>query len=165
MSIKHTNEIDCKNGNDYWMKALAKEMYDVGVTFKILAPGQFPPKGWQKVTSHLVWDVKMDFMCKARWGLDGHKTPDPEGSTFAGVVSRESIWIAFLYAALNGLDVFAADIWNTYLQAPSLRKDNIVCGPEFGLENIGWIALIHWALYGGKTTRRDFWNHVRSCMD
>ena len=146
------------------MKVLTKEMYDVGVAFEILSPGQFLPKGWHKVTGHLVWDVKMDFTHKARWVLDGHKTPDPEGLTFAGVVSRESIWIAFLYAALNGLDVFVADIQNAYLQAPSWRKDYIVCGPEFGFVNIGWIALIHWALYGGKTARRDFRNHLRSCM-
>ena len=84
--------------------------------------------------------------------------------TFAGVLSSESMQIAFLYAALNGLDVFAADIQNVYLQAPSSRKDYIVCGPEFGLENIGQIALIHRALYGGKTARRDFQNHLRSCM-
>ena len=46
MNIEHTKEIDRKNGNDYWMKALAKEMYDVGVAFEILSPGQFLPKHW-----------------------------------------------------------------------------------------------------------------------
>ena len=65
--------------------------------------------------------------------LDGHKTPDPIGSTYAGVVSRESVRIVFTYAALNGLDVFAADIRNAYLQAPSSQKDFIICGEEFGL--------------------------------
>ena len=139
-------------------------MYDVGLAFKIFTPGQSPPKGWHKVTCHLVWDMKMDFTCGDRWVLDRHRTLDPDGSTFAGVMSRESIRIAFLYAALNGLDVFAADIQNAYLQAPSSRKDYIVCGPEFGLQNVGWIALIHRALYGGKTTAKDFRNHLRSCM-
>ena len=106
----------------------------------------------------------MDFTRKARWALDGHKTPDPIGSTFAGVVSRESIRIAFTYAALNDLRVFAADVRNTYLQAPSSQKDYVVCGPEFGIENIGKVALIHRALYGGKSAGRDFRNHLRSCM-
>ena len=69
--------------------------------------------------------------------LDGHKTPDPIGSTYAGVVSSESICIAFTYAALNGLDIYAADIRNAYLQAPSSQKHYIICGPEFGLENEG----------------------------
>ena len=163
-SVEHAKELDRKNGDDYWMKALAKEMYNVGVAFEILEPGQPPPKGWHKVTGHLVWDVKMDFTRKAKWVLDGHKTPDPEGSTFAGVVSRESVRISFTYAALNGLDVFAADIRNAYLQAPSSRKDYIICGPEFRLENVGRVALIHRALYGGKTAGKDFRNHLRSCM-
>jgi hypothetical protein len=116
------------------------------------------------VTGHLVWDVKMDFTRKARWVLDGHLTPSPIGSTYAGVVSRESVRIAFTYAALNGLDVFAADIRSAYIQAPSSCKDYIICGPEFGIENIGRVALIWRALYGGKTAGRDFRNHLRSCM-
>ena len=93
-------------------------------------------------------------------GPGGHKTPDPDGSTFASVVSRESVRIAFTYAALNGLDVFATDIQNTYLQAPSSRKDYIICGSEFGIENIGKVALIHRALYGGKTAGKDFRSHL-----
>jgi hypothetical protein len=80
------------------------------------------------------------------------------------VVSRKSVRIAFRYAALNGLDVFAADIRNTYIQAPSSCKDYIICGPEFGIENVGRVALIWRALYGGKTAGRDFRNHLRSCM-
>jgi hypothetical protein len=65
---------------------------------------------------------------------------------------------------LNGLDVFAPDIRNAYLQAPSSQKDYIICGVEFGLENVGKVALIHRALYGGKAAGRDFRNHLRSCM-
>ena len=97
--------------------------------------------------------------------LDGHKTLDPIGSTYAGVVSRESVQIALSYAALNDRDVFAADIWNAYLQAPSSQKDYIICGPEFGVKNIGQTVLIHRALYGGKAAGRDFRNHLRSCME
>ena len=163
-SVEHAKELDRTNGNTFWMDALNKEMYNVGVAFEVLDEGQQAPKGWSKVTGHIVWDVKMDFTRKARWVLDGHKTPDPDGSTYAGVVSRESVRIALTYAALNELDVFAADIRNAYLQAPSSQKDYIVCGPEFGLENQGKVALIHRALYGGKSAGRDFRNHLRSCM-
>ncbi len=108
------------------------------------------PPGWKKVTGHLVWDLKMDFTRKARWVLDGHKTPNPIGSTYAGVVSRESVRIAFTYAALNGVDICAADIRNAYLQAPSSCKDYIVCGPEFGLENVRKFALIYRACTVGS---------------
>ena len=79
-------------------------------------------------------------------------------------MSRESVRIAFTYAALTGLDVCAGDIRNAYLQAPSSQKDYIICEPEFGLENVGRVALIHRALYGGKSAGRDFRNHLRSCM-
>ena len=63
------------------------------------------------------------------------------------MVSRESVRICLTYAALNGLDVTGVDIWNAYLQVPSFQKDYIVCGPEFGLENIGKKALIQRAVY------------------
>ena len=163
-SVEHAYQIDAKNGNTFWRDAIKKEMTNVGIAFEVLEEGLSAPPGWHKVTGHLVFDVKMDFTRKARWVLDGHKTPDPVGSTYAGVVSRESVRIAFTYAALNGLDVFAADIQNAYLQAPSSQKDYIVCGIEFGLENVGKVALIHRALYGGKAAGRDFRNHLRSCM-
>ena len=135
--VKHAYEIDARNGNTLQRDALKKEMYNVRVAFEVLDVGVHAPHRWKQVTGHLVWDVKMDFTRKARWVLDGHKTLDPFGSTYAGVVSRESVQITLTYAALNNLDVFAADIRNAYLQAPSSQKDYIICGPEFGVENIG----------------------------
>jgi hypothetical protein len=56
------------------------------------------------------------------------------------------------------------DIQNAYLQAPSSEKHFIVCGPDFGTENVGRVALIRRALYGGKVAGRDFWHHLRECM-
>ena len=163
-SVDHAMEIDRKNGNRKLKDALTLEMFNVGVAFEILEEGQAAPQGWNKAPGHLIWDVKMDDTRKARWVLDGHKTPDPIRSTFTGVVSWESVQIAFTYAALNDLQVFAANIRNPYLQVPSSQKDYVVCGPEFGIENIGKVALIHRALYGGKSAGRDFRNHLRSCM-
>eukprot|EP00957_Ditylum_brightwellii_P131219 10008170-Ditylum_brightwellii.AAC.1 len=60
-------------------------MTNIGIAFEILPDGQSAPVGWSKVTGHLVWDVKMDFTCKARWVLDGHKTPNANISTYTGV--------------------------------------------------------------------------------
>ena len=143
-----------------WRRAIDKEMTNVGIAFEVLNNEKRAPPGWRKVTGHIIFDVKMDFTRKARWVLDGHKTPPVTGSTYAGVVSRESVRIMLTYAALNGLEVYAADIQNAYLQAPSSQKDYVICGPEFGLENVGKIALIHRALYGGKAAGRDFRNHL-----
>ena len=135
-----------------------------GVAFEILEEEEPTPIGWSKATGHLVWDVKMDFTRKARWVKDGHKTADPLGSNYAGVVSRESVRIAFTYAALNDLDIWACDVQNAYIQAPSSEKHYIVCGAEFG-DHVGKRALIRRALYGGKSAGRDYWLHLRSCME
>ena len=64
----------------------------------------------------------MNFTRKAIWFLDGHKTSNLVISTHAGVVLCESARIAFTYATLKDLDLFAADVRNTYLQAPSSHR-------------------------------------------
>ena len=66
--------------------------------------GDRPPPGYTESSGHFIFDVKMDFICKARYVKDGHLSPDTLDSNFAGVVSRESVRIAFTCAALNGLE-------------------------------------------------------------
>ena len=127
--------------------------------------GDKPPVGYTTSSGHLIFDFKMDFTRKARWVKDGHLTPDAIDSNFAGVVSRESVRIAFTYAALNGLDVCATDIKAAYLQAPTSEKNYIICGKEFPLEYQNRIGVIRRALYGGKYTGSDYWKHMQSCMD
>jgi len=70
--------------------------------------------------------MKLDFTRKVRWVKDGYKTADPVGTNYAGIVSRDSVQIAFTYAAMNDLEVCAADIQNAYLQAPSSEKHYII---------------------------------------
>ena len=106
----------------------------------------------------------MDLTRKARWVKDGHRTPDPETSSYAGVVSQESICICLTRAGLHGIPVWAADIKNTYLSAPTSEKHYVRCGPEFRLENAGRYALITRAFYGEKAAGRDYWHYLRSVM-
>ena len=164
-SIKESFALDAKNGNTFWRDALKKEMTNLKVAFDILEKNQELPEGFTKASGHLVWDVRMTLERKCRWVKDGHRTPEPTWSTYAGVVSRESVRIALTYAALNDLDVFGADIQNAYLQAPSSEKHYIICGEEFGLENVGKRAIIVRALYGGKSAGADYWRHVRQAME
>ena len=42
--------------------------------------------------------------------------------TYSSVVSRESVRITFLIAALNELEVWVEDIQNAYLNAPAKEK-------------------------------------------
>ena len=101
-------------------------MSNIRVAFEILPKNVPTPDGYSKSSGHPAW------------------------STFADIESQDSVRIAFTYAALNGLDVKAADIHNTYLQAPASEKHYIICGSEFWIENIDKVALIRRALYGGK---------------
>ncbi len=164
-SVIDAYELDRINDNDLWRKAIAKEMENMSIAFEIMDDDEVLPSGYKPASCHLIFDVKMDFTRKARYVLDGHRTANPENSAYARVVSQESVRIALTYVVLNNVDVCATDILNAYLQAPSSEKYCIPrCGLEFGLENAGKRAKIVRALYGGKSSGRDFCNHLRSCM-
>ena len=154
--VDKANALDTKNGNNLWQKAIIIEMANNTVAFQILDDDEHLPVRYTKQSGHMVFDVKMNLTRKARLVLDGHKTP--------GDVSRESVRSTLTYAALNGVAVSVADIQNTYLQAPSSQTHYIICGPEFGLENIGKRVVMKRALYCGKTAGKDFRDHLRSCM-
>ena len=77
----------------------------------------------------------MDLARKPRWVKDRQHMPDPQESSYAGMVSRYSVIIALTYAALNYVNVTAVDIKNVYLQTPSSEKHYVICGKEFGLEH------------------------------
>ena len=87
---KDAQEIDKKNRNSIWRDALIMEMKNVCVAFDVLEDHEKLPIGWTKASGHLIWDVKMVTQ-KARWVKDGHRTADPLGSNYAGVVSRYSV--------------------------------------------------------------------------
>ena len=79
-------------------------------------------KGFQEITCHIVFDVKMDFTCKAMYLANGAITDTPVGLCYSSVVSRDSVRIAFLVAALNDLYILACDISNAYINAPCQWK-------------------------------------------
>ena len=162
-TVSEAYNLDKKHNNTRWHDAIAKEMKNVRVAFKILEKNENLPPGFEFVPCHMVFDVKMDGTAKARLVATGCRTADPEGSTWAGVVSRETVRLALLYAALNGLDVMTADIMNAYLTAPTSQKLHTKCGPEFG-SDAGKRAVITRALYGNKAAGADFRNHLRECM-
>ena len=80
-------------------------MSNVLPAFEFLEEGEHLPVGYKALTVHMVFDIKMDLTRKARLVADDHKTPSPAESTYAGVVTRESVRIALTYAALLGLEV------------------------------------------------------------
>ena len=122
--IEHSYRIDKINGNHLWRDAINREMEHLKVAFDILHKGQTPPQGYTKASGHLVFDVRMTLERKARWVKDGHRTPEPEPetSTFADVVSRDCIRIAFTYASLDGLSAYEADIQVLIYKHPPQRN-------------------------------------------
>lgn len=163
-SVEHALRLDRENNNTFWRDAIAKEMLNVRPAFKVLEDDENTPVGFTKLSVHMIFDVKMDLTRKARLVADGHKTPDPELSTYAGVVSRESVRIGLTYAALMGINIWGADIQNAFISAPTTEKFYIICGDEFGSELKGRRAIIKRALYGMKSAASDFRNHLRDCM-
>ena len=95
----------------------------------------------------MIFDVKMDLTRKARFVAGRHKLEPPASIMYSSVVSRDSVRIAFMLAALNHLDIWACDIGNAYLNAPCREKVWFVAGPEFGLRQ-GTVIRIVRALYG-----------------
>ena len=83
--------------------------------------------------------------------------------TYASVVSRETVRIALMIAALNDLEVKVGDVLNAYITAPCKEKVWTVLGPEFG-PDAGKNALIVRALYGLKSAGAAFRAHLASFM-
>ena len=92
------------------------------------------PSNYTKINFHLIFDIKMggNFRRKARMVAGGHETNVPSRITYSYVVSRDSVRILFMIAALNDLKVLGCDIQNAYLTAPTREKIWTIAGPEFG---------------------------------
>ena len=67
----------------------------------------------------------------------------------------ETIRVAFVLAALNDLEVCAADISTAFLYGKTREKVYICAGPEFG-KNSGKVHLIDKELYGLQSSSARF---------
>ena len=154
---KEAVEIDRKNGNTLWQDAVRKEMKTVRPAFEVHDGEERDLVGFTKITGHIIFMVKLgeNFRRKARYVADGHKTDPPSTLTYASAVSRDSVRLFFLIAALNGLDVASCDIEGAYLNADCREKVFIIAGPEFGSEQ-GSIMVVRKALYGLKSSGAAF---------
>ncbi len=153
-----------RNGNTLWADAIKKEMANVRTAFRIAEDGEQIPIGYQQIRCHMVFDIKQeDFRRKARLVAGGNTTEPPATITYASVVSRESVRIALVLAALNDVEVKTADIENAYITAPCSEKIWTVLGPEFG-PDAGKKAFVVRALYGLKSAGASFCNHLADCM-
>ena len=88
-------------------------MKNVQVAFDGKDKGMVAPVGYQVIRCHPIFDMKSTTLTrKVRFVAGGHTMDNPAAMTHASVVSRESVRIALLLAALNDLDVLTADVQN-----------------------------------------------------
>eukprot|EP00957_Ditylum_brightwellii_P132163 10077067-Ditylum_brightwellii.AAC.1 len=98
-SVAEALKLDGKNGNDFWRRAIEKEMKKATPAFEKeeeLSPDDVRNGkglvGYQEIKCHMIFDIKMDgnFTRKARYVAGGHMTDPPSSITYSSVVSRES---------------------------------------------------------------------------
>lgn len=159
-TIKQALQLDTDNGNSFWKEAISKEMANVKVAFTFKSKDDHPPVGYKQIRCHLIFDVKMDLTRKARFVAGGHMTDPPTAMTYASVVSRDSVRLAFLLASLNNQDILTGDIGNAYLNAPTLEKVYYRAGLEWGEQMQGAICVIVRALYGLKSSAKAWRSHL-----
>ena len=156
-TVQEAREIDKANGNTMWQDAIAMEMKNCRVAFEAYDGDIKDLSGYEEISGHLIFDVKLseNFRRKARFVADGHLVETPASITYSTVVSRDSVRILLLVAALNDLEVMGCDVQNAFLSADNLEKHWIRAGPEFGDEQ-GKAFIVVRALYGLKSASAAF---------
>ena len=165
-SVDEALEIDREEGNNHWRDGINEEMKKINDAFELYDGDPTKLVGYQQITTHFIFDIKLgeNFRRKARLVADGHKTQPPKSVTYSSVVSRDSVRICLMLAALNELDIQAADIENAYLTAPCREKCWTIGGKEFG-SNAGKPFIIRRALYGLKSSGAAFREHLAQRLD
>jgi hypothetical protein len=160
-------KLDELNQNTKWKDATVTEMSQLKEYECFSDEGIYgrdkPPDGHKKIHAHLVFDVKHDGCHKARYVTGGHLTNIPNASVYSGVVSLRGLRMVAFLSELNGLDLWATNIGNTYLEAKTSELLFIVAGPEFGdLE--GHMLVIYKALYGLCSSGLRWHERFSACL-
>jgi Reverse transcriptase (RNA-dependent DNA polymerase) len=157
-TVSDALRIDKETGTTYWRDAIDKEMKNVVPAFEVwdgmveMARSKQHLVGYQEIRCHMVFDLKLDNLVRnARFVAGGHTTETPASITYSSVVARDSVRIALLLAALDGIQLWAADVGHAYLKAPCREKIWTIAGPEFGSDE-GKVMLIKKALCGLKSS-------------
>jgi hypothetical protein len=162
-SVREALRINKETGTTFWRNGIAKEMKNVMPAFEFRDNDRMPV-GYKEIKCHMIFDIKaFSLQRKARLVAGGHTTDPPKDTTFASVVSWDSVRIAFLLAALNDLDILAADVQNAYLNAKTKEKVWTRAGKEFG-SNAGRPVLIVCALYGLKLSGARWRDHMAATL-
>ena len=158
-----TRLFDAEIDNTLWQDAINKEMANCRIAFEVLEEGESAPVGYTQITCHLIFDVKLDLTRNARYVAGGHLTDPPTSMTYASVVGRETVRIAFLIASLNDLKILAGDIQNVYLNAHTKENIFFYAGDKWKGSK-GWVVVITRAIYGLKSSALIWCNHLTDIL-
>jgi hypothetical protein len=158
--------MDVKNQDNKWKEAMEKEISSIQEhkTFEFLHPDALPPEGYQCAPLRMIFDVKSDLRRKARLVVGGHKVDASNQSSYSSVEKLDSTRLLNVIAKAQGLKVLAGDIGNAYLNAEMTEKVYCICGPEFGPELEGRIAIIKKGLYGLKSSGARWHAHFANTL-
>ena len=161
-NVAHALYLDKLNGNNAWQDAMDTEIGQINEykTFRL------PRKGedlsiYTRIPYHIVFDVKFDLRKKARLVAGGNHTDPPKEDIYSGVVDLMTVRMGYMIAALNDLQVCAADIGNAFLNGKTREKVYIKAGKEFG-QLVGSPLIIDRGLYGLRSSGARFHEHL-SC--
>ena len=98
-NVEEALEIDKVTSTSFWWLAIEKEMLNVKQAFEFQLDDKPVPVGYKWILLQMIFNVKINFMCKARLVARGHLTHPPTTLIYSSVVSRESVRLAFLIAA------------------------------------------------------------------
>ena len=163
LTFEDALKIDQENGNTLWNHSIGKDMKNSRVYFNLLDRDDHAPVGYKETTCHLIFDVKMDLTRKDRYVAGGHLVDPPSSMTYASVVSRDSVRLAFLIAELNDLDIIAGYIQNAYSNALTKEKLFFYAGNEWKYDQ-GKPVIIVRALYGLKYSDLAGINHLSEIL-
>ena len=87
-SVEEAYKLDAQNGNDFWRRAIEKEMSRVRIAFEKWLDGTTRDDarkklvGYQEIRCHMIFDIKMTGLVrKARFVAGGHTTDAPSSIT------------------------------------------------------------------------------------
>ena len=164
---KEALRLDERNGNTRWQDSTKDELQQIDEynTFTDMGHKDTAksPDGYKKIRVHLIFAVKHDGRHKARLVADRHLTDVPTESVYSGVVSLRGIRLIIFLAELNGMETWAADVGNAYLEAKTSEKVYIIAGPEFG-DREGHLLIIFKALYGLRSSGKMWAQRFADCL-
>ena len=160
MSVRHALKLDQLNANHEWRDAIARELKQINdyETFRQVT-SEDDLSTYTQVPYHMVFDVKFDLRRKARLVANGSFSSTTNDEVYSGVVAMDTMRLAFQVAAMNDLQVCAADVGNAFLYGKTRERCFIVAGAEFG-DLQGTPLIIDKGLYGLRTSAARFHEHL-----